>query len=166
MADRTQLYHSGCLTDGWRLFGAHPATENGGHGWWFNVWAPHAAAVSVVGDFNGWDPSAAPLAPKGEFWQGFLPDLPAYTSYKYAVTGRDGRVRYKADPYGFHTETRPGTASKLYDIEHFPWTDEAFRREKQPVYHQPLNIYEVHLGSWKKHENGDFLNYRDLAEQL
>ena len=166
MADRTQLYHSGCLTDGWRLFGAHPATENGVHGWWFSVWAPHAAAVSVVGDFNGWDPSAAPLAPKGEFWQGFLPDLPAYTSYKYAVTGQDGRVRYKADPYAFHTETRPGTASKLYDIEHFPWTDGAFRKGKQPVYHRPLNIYEVHLGSWKKHENGDFLNYRDLAEQL
>ena len=166
MADRTQLYHSGCLTDGWRLFGAHPATENGVHGWWFSVWAPHAAAVSVVGDFNGWDPSAAPLAPKGEFWQGFLPDLPAYTSYKYAVTGQDGRVRYKADPYGFHTETRPGTASKLYDIEHFPWTDGAFRKGKQPVYHRPLNIYEVHLGSWKKHENGAFLNYRDLAEQL
>ena len=166
MADRTQLYHSGCLTDGWRLFGAHPATEDGVHGWWFSVWAPHAAAVSVVGDFNGWDPSAAPLAPKGEFWQGFLPDLPAYTSYKYAVTGQDGRVRYKADPYGFHTETRPGTASKLYDIEHFPWTDGAFRKGKQPVYHRPLNIYEVHLGSWKKHENGDFLNYRDLAEQL
>ena len=166
MADRTQLYHSGCLTDGWRLFGAHPATENGVHGWWFSVWAPHAAAVSVVGDFNGWDPSAAPLAPKGEFWQGFLPDLPAYTSYKYAVTGQDDRVRYKADPYGFHTETRPGTASKLYDIEHFPWTDGAFRKGKQPVYHRPLNIYEVHLGSWKKHENGDFLNYRDLAEQL
>ena len=74
--------------------------------------------------------------------------------------------RSKADPYGFHTETRPGTASKLYDIEHFPWTDGAFRKGKQPVYHRPLNIYEVHLGSWKKHENGDFLNYRDLAEQL
>ena len=166
MADRTQLYHSGCLTDGWRLFGAHPATEGGVHGWWFNVWAPRAREVSVVGDFNGWDPSAAPLARKGEFWEGFLPDLPVYTSYKFAVTGQDGRTRYKADPYGFHTETRPGTASKLYDIEHFPWTDEAFRQGKQPVYHRPLNIYEVHLGSWRKHENGDFLNYRDLARQL
>ena len=166
MADRTQLYHSGCLTDGWRLFGAHPATEGGVHGWWFNVWAPRARGVSVVGDFNGWDPSAAPLARKGEFWEGFLPDLPVYTSYKFAVTGQDGRTRYKADPYGFHTETRPGTASKLYDIEHFPWTDEAFRQGKQPVYHRPLNIYEVHLGSWRKHENGDFLNYRDLARQL
>ena len=166
MADRTQLYHSGCLTDGWRLFGAHPATEKGVHGWWFNVWAPRAKAVSVVGDFNGWDPEETPLAPKGEFWQGFVPDLPVYTSYKYAVTGADGKLRYKADPYGFHTETRPGTASKLYDIEHFAWTDEAFRKAKQPVYHQPLNIYEVHLGSWRKHENGDFLDYRDMARQL
>ena len=166
MADRTQLYHSGCLTDGWRLFGAHPATEKGTHGWWFNVWAPRAKAVSVVGDFNGWDPEETPLAPKGEFWQGFVPDLPVYTSYKYAVTGADGKLRYKADPYGFHTETRPGTASKLYDIEHFVWTDEAFRKTKQPVYHQPLNIYEVHLGSWRKHENGDFLDYRDMARQL
>ena len=166
MADRTQLYHSGCLTDGWRLFGAHPATENGVHGWWFNVWAPHARAVSVVGDFNGWDPDKTPLSPKGEFWQGFVPDLPIYTSYKYAVTGADGRIRYKADPYGFHTETRPGTASKLYDLEHFQWTDEAFRKSKQPVYHQPLNIYEVHLGSWRKRENGDFLDYRDMARQL
>ena len=166
MADRTQLYHSGCLTDGWRLFGAHPATEKGVHGWWFNVWAPRAKAVSVVGDFNGWDPEETPLALKGEFWQGFVPDLPVYTSYKYAVTGADGKLRYKADPYGFHTETRPGTASKLYDIEHFAWTDEAFRKAKQPVYHQPLNIYEVHLGSWRKHENGDFLDYRDMARQL
>ena len=166
MADRTQLYHSGCLTDGWRLFGAHPATEKGTHGWWFNVWAPRAKAVSVVGDFNGWDPEETPLAPKGEFWQGFVPDLPVYTSYKYAVTGADGKLRYKADPYGFHTETRPGTASKLYDIEHFAWTDETFRKAKQPVYHQPLNIYEVHLGSWRKHENGDFLDYRDMARQL
>ena len=166
MADRTQLYHSGCLTDGWRLFGAHPATEKGVHGWWFNVWAPRAKAVSVVGDFNGWDPEETPLAPKGEFWQGFVPDLPVYTSYKYAVTGADGKLRYKADPYGFHTETRPDTASKLYDIEHFAWTDEAFRKAKQPVYHQPLNIYEVHLGSWRKHENGDFLDYRDMARQL
>ncbi len=95
-----------------------------------------------------------------------FPDLPVYTSYKYAITGEDGRVHYKADPYGFHTETRPGTASKLYDIEHFSWTDEDFRRNKQPVYHQPLNIYEVHLGSWRKHENGEFLDYRDMARQL
>ena len=85
MADQTQLYHSGSLTDGWRLFGAHPATEEDVHGWWFNVWAPHAKAVSVVGDFNGWDLTVDPLTQKGEFWQGFLPDLPVYTSYKFTT---------------------------------------------------------------------------------
>ena len=116
MADQTQLYHSGSLTDGWRLFGAHPATEGDVHGWWFNVWAPHAKAVSVVGDFNGWDLTVDPLTQKGEFWQGFLPDLPVYTSYKYAITGEDGRVHYKADPYGFHTETRPGTAEVTANV--------------------------------------------------
>ncbi len=128
MADQTQLYHSGKPDGRLRLFGAHPATEGDVHGWWFNVWAPHAKAVSVVGDFNGWDLTVDPL------------------------------TRPPAPP--------PGTASKLYDIEHFSWTDEDFRRNKQPVYHQPLNIYEVHLGSWRKHENGEFLDYRDMARQL
>ena len=112
-ADR---FHQGTMTDGWRWFGAHPAKKRGRDGWTFRVWAPHAEAVSVVGDFNDWEEGAAPLARKGEIWEGFLPDLPVYTSYKYAVRGADGQVRQKADPYGFHTETRPATASKLYDI--------------------------------------------------
>ena len=120
MADQTQLYHSGSLTDGWRLFGAHPATEGDVHGWWFNVWAPHAKAVSVVGDFNGWDLTVDPLTQKGEFWQGFLPDLPVYTSYKYAITGEDGRVHYKADPYGFHTETPPAPPASSMTLSIFP----------------------------------------------
>ncbi|MBR3641855.1 MAG: 1,4-alpha-glucan branching protein GlgB [Oscillibacter sp.] len=166
MADRTEQFHSGVLSDGWRLFGARPATQNGRHGWWFNVWAPHARAVSVVGEFNGWDASAHPLSRKGEFWEGMIPDLPLYTSYKYAVLGADGVLRYKADPYGFHTETRPATASKLFDIEHFPWTDEAYRASKKPIYDRPLNIYEVHLGSWRRRENGDFYDYRSLAVEL
>lgn len=99
---------------------------------------------------------SGPLARKGEIWEGFLPDLPVYTSYKYAVRGADGQVRQKADPYGFHTETRPATASKLYDISGFKWTDGAFREKKvkHPVYTSPLNIYEVHLGSWKSGGTG------------
>ena len=113
-ADR---FHQGTMTDGWRWFGAHPAKKRGRQGWTFRVWAPHAQAVSVVGDFNDWREGAAPLTRKGEIWEGFLPDLPVYTSYKFAVKGADGEVRQKADPYGFHTETRPATASKLYDIE-------------------------------------------------
>ncbi len=163
-----ERYHAGVLTDGWRWFGAHPAQRKGVGGWTFRVWAPNARRVSVVGDFNDWDPKANRLTRKGEEWEGFIPGLAEYTSYKYAVTGPDGEIRLKADPYGFHTETRPATASKLYDISGFRWSDGAFRqkREKQPVYQAPLNIYEVHLGSWRKRENGDFIDYKDLARDL
>ena len=165
---RASDFHGGSLTDGWRWFGAHPAREREQDGWRFRVWAPHAAAVSVVGEFNGWDISAAPLERDGEVWSGFIPGLAGYTSYKYAVTGPDGQVRYKADPYGFHTETRPATASKLYDIEGFRWTDGAFREKKgaHPVYSSPLNIYEVHLGSWRRPADGGFYDYRTIAREL
>ena len=162
------LFHAGTLTDGWKWFGAHPEERRGRKGWMFRVWAPHAKAVSVVGDFNDWNQKANKLSRKGEVWEGFIADLPAYTTYKYAVTGADGEVRMKADPYGFHTETRPGTASKLYDISGFHWSDAAFRKKfaQNPVYSAPLNIYEVHLGSWKKRDNGDFIDYKDLGREL
>ena len=124
-------FHAGTLTDGWRWFGAHPAEQGGKQGWSFRVWAPHAKKVSVVGDFNDWDEQAARLKKKGEVWEGFIPGLPEYTSYKYAVVGGDGKSRFKADPYGFHTETRPATASKLYDISGFRWSDAAFQEKKR-----------------------------------
>ena len=164
-ADR---FHQGTMTDGWRWFGAHPAKKRGRDGWTFRVWAPHAEAVSVVGDFNNWNQKANKLSRKGEIWEGFIADLPAYTTYKYCITGADGEIRMKADPYGFHTETRPGTASKLYDISGFRWSDAAFRKKfaQNPVYSAPLNIYEVHLGSWKKRDNGDFIDYKDLGREL
>ncbi|MCI8808707.1 MAG: 1,4-alpha-glucan branching protein GlgB [Oscillibacter sp.] len=166
--DPAQQFHTGALTDGWRWFGAHPAEKSGVKGWTFRVWAPHAQAVAVVGDFNGWDQSTNRLTRTGEIWVGFIPGLKEYEAYKYAVTGADGAVHLKADPYGFHAETRPATASKLYEIEGFRWTDKAFqeRQAKHPVYESPLNIYEVHLGSWKKRENGDFYDYKDLAKEL
>ena len=162
------LFHAGTLTDGWKWFGAHPEERRGRKGWMFRVWAPHAKAVSVVGDFNNWNQKANKLSRKGEVWEGFIADLPAYTTYKYSITGADGEVRMKADPYGFHTETRPGTASKLYDISGFRWSDAAFRKKfsQSPVYSAPLNIYEVHLGSWKKRDNGDFIDYKDLGREL
>ena len=161
-------FHSGALTDGWKWFGAHPAQQRGKEGWAFRVWAPTAQAVSVVGEFNGWNAGAAPLHRNGEVWSGFVPGLQQYDAYKYAVTGEDGTTHYKADPYAFHAETRPATASKLYDIKGFRWTDEAFRerKSKAPIYSAPLNIYEVHLGSWRKRENGDFYDYRTLAREL
>ena len=89
--DQTARFHSGTLTDGWRWFGAHPAERRGKPGWMFRVWAPHAQSVSVVGDFNNWDQEANRLTRKGEVWEGFIPGLEPYTSYKYAVLGCDGR---------------------------------------------------------------------------
>ena len=168
MADHHQAaqFHAGTLTDGWHWLGAHPAERRNKRGWIFRVWAPHAQNVSVVGDFNSWDETANRLARRGEIWEGFIPGLRQYDIYKYAVTGEDGETRYKADPYGLHMETRPATASKLYDIGGFRWTDAAFQARKRQVYDSPLNIYEVHLGSWRRRENGDFLDYRDLAREL
>ena len=166
--EQSARFHAGTLTDGWKWFGAHPAEKRGKTGWEFRVWAPHAKAVSVVGDFNDWNRSAARLRKNGEVWEGFVPDLKVYTSYKYAVEGADGTVHFKADPYGFHTETRPATASKLYDLTGFRWSDGKFRDQqaRHPVYDSPLNIYEVHLSSWKKRDNGDFIDYKDLAKDL
>ena len=163
-----QAFHSGGLAEGWRYFGAHPHRRDGEEGWLFRVWAPHARAVSVVGEFNDWDGGAHPLTRAGAVWEGFVPGLARYETYKFAVTGQDGTVRFKCDPYGFHTETRPGTASKLYELTPFPWSDDAFRqaRRERLVYDRPMNTYEVHLGSWRKRENGDFYDYRSLADEL
>ena len=138
----SERFHAGTLTDGWHWFGAHPEERRGRQGWRFRVWAPNAKSVSVVGDFNDWKVTANKLTRKGQVWEGFIPDLPAYTVYKYAVTGPDGQVRMKADPYGFHTETRPGTASKLYDLSGFRWSDEAFRKKQRErrIYSSPLEI--------------------------
>ena len=148
--------------DAYRTLGAHPFRD----GWRFAVWAPSAVAVEICGGFDGWGPGVPMQRAETGIWNGFVPGLQEGEMYKFRIHGRDGSTVMRADPYAFATELRPGTASKLYDIEHFSWTDEDFRRNKQPVYHQPLNIYEVHLGSWRKHENGEFLDYRDMARQL
>ena len=166
--DRLWHFHAGTLTDGWNWFGAHPEERDGKAGWSFRVWAPHAQAISVVGDFNSWREGEWPLARDGEIWEGFIPGLQEFDTYKLAVKGVDGVTRLKADPYGFHMENRPGTASKLYDISGFKWSDSAFqkRKAKTQIGDAPLNIYEVHLGSWKRRENGDFIDYKDLAKDL
>ena len=160
-----EFFNGDCF-DAYRILGAHPCSDNGIEGWRFAVWAPGATAVEVCGGFDGWEAGVPMEKADTGVWSAFVPGLAEGDLYKYRVHGADGSVVMRSDPYAFATELRPGTASKLYDIEHFSWTDEDFRRNKQPVYHQPLNIYEVHLGSWRKHENGEFLDYRDMARQL
>lgn len=169
LAFNSHVFHEGTQTRGYEFFGAHAEQVNGTNGYVFRTWAPHAQAISVVGAFNDWDAEANPMQlVEHEIWEAFVPGLQEYDIYKFAVTGRDGETRLKADPYAFHTETRPGTASKLYDIRGYEWHDQAFReqRRKQKIARSPMNTYEVHLGSWRRYENGESLSYRALAEQL
>ena len=162
-------FFGGTDSEAYRFLGAHRAQRGGEEGYLFRLWAPNAARVSVVGDFCAWDASAFPMA-CGEhgLWEKFIPGLKQFDTYKYAVTSARGKTVLKADPYAFHAETRPGTASKLYDLPPYRWGDGAWRagRASAPVDRSPLNIYEVHLGSWRRRENGDFYDYRSLAHDL
>ena len=147
------------------FFGCHPA--EGGR--IFRVWAPHAKAVHIMGDFNAWATDSCPMKSIGSgVWEGFVPGLQTYDTYKYAVHTADGRVLAKADPFAFHAETRPGNGSKVYDLEGYSWGDEKWLewRKSNPVYSAPCNIYEMHLGSWRRTGEDEFLSYRDIAEYL
>ena len=165
-----QAFSEGRSTHAWRCFGAHPATaEDGTAGYLFRVWAPNAPLVSVIGDFNGWDLHAAPMTRvEGGIWELFLPGLARYDCYQYAVHGADGTFVGKADPYAFHAATRPDVSSKLYDLAGYEWGDGAWleQRAKEPPYRRPMNIYECHLGSWRRTGEGEFLSYRDTARYL
>ncbi len=135
----------------------------------FCVYAPAAQAVSLVGDFNNWTPDVLPLSHLSDgAWEIVLDDLPTFTAYKYAVKQANGKTVMKADPFATHFETRPGTASKVFDLEGYEWQDAAWQTEKnaRSVYDIPLNIYEVHLPSWRQQENGDFLSYEQAAKEL
>ena len=135
----------------------------------FRLWAPRAKAAALVGDFCDWDETRYRMLPVGNgVWEGILPELPAFTLYKYAITDQKGKVTLKADPYAFHCETRPGTASRVYDIEGYSWNDSDWikNRGKQSVYSSPVNIYEVHAGSWRRYPDGETYSYRKLADEL
>ena len=162
-------FFSGTSCEAYRYLGAHCTRREGEDGYVFRVWAPNAARVSVVGDFCGWDAGAYPMARNAfGLWERFIPGLQRFDAYKYAVSSAQGKTVLKADPYALHAETRPGTASKLYDLPDYRWGDGAWRasRASAPIDRSPLNIYEVHLGSWRRRENGDFYDYRSLAHEL
>ena len=162
-------FYGGTNSEAYRYLGAHRTRRSGKDGYVFRTWAPNAAHVSVVGDFCGWNGYAHPMEKNADgFWECFVPSLKRYDTYKFAVTAQTGETVLKADPYAFHAETRPGTASKLYDLGGYRWGDDEWRasRAKAPLDRSPLNIYEVHLGSWRRHDNGDFYDYRTLAHEL
>ncbi len=168
------LFGQGTHYDIYRKLGAHIATQDGKEGVYFAVWAPHARSVSVIGSFNGWREDAnvmERLAPMG-IYELFVPGAKEDDLYKYYIETADGRSLYKADPYANYCELRPGTASRVADIDHFSWTDDKFlkkRREMKDIQEEPMAIYEVHPGSWKRHpgRNDDgFYSYRELAVSL
>lgn len=136
----------------YHVLGAHEMIFNGAYGWHFSVYAPRAVEVSVVGDFNCWKKGKNPLdIDENGIWNGFIPNLSRGAIYKFAITGRNGKTVLKADPFAFRAELRPNTASMLWDIPNIQWTDEKWleKRTKENPYIKPINIYEVHLASWK-----------------
>ena len=164
----TYLFHEGTNYQAQKMFSPAPAAEGGEQGWKFAVWAPNAAAVSVVGDFNGWDAAANPMEMSDGIWSAFIPGLKQYDTYKYAVTDKTGRTVFKCDPYGLHFETAPANASKLYDISGYHWKDRKWMTERKDYnpYGSPMNIYEIHAGSWRRYPDGNCLSYTALADQL
>ncbi len=150
--------------------GAHMMTKDGRPGVYFAVWAPHAKQVSVVGDFNEWEPGENPMEKlkKSGIFELFIPDIKEGDLYKFAVETAEGNILYKADPYGNYAQKRPDTASVVTNIEHFQWTDQGWEDDirHRKTYESPVAIYEVHLGSWKKDDEGGFRNYRELAHEL
>lgn len=164
------LFHEGTQTRAHAMLGAHPARQAGRNGVRFSVWAPHAAGVWLEGDFNGWcgDGFAMERIPGSGVWSLFVPEAGAGALYKYAIRHPSGEMRIKADPFAFAAELRPGTASRVADLGCFNWTDDDWQEQKKqkPIYERPLNIYEVHLGSWRRKADGTFLSYRDLAHEL
>ena len=155
--------------------GSHVMEIDGVRGTYFAVWAPHAVAVSVVGDFNDWNGYIHIMERLGTsgIWERFVPGACEGSIYKYAITGRDGSTHYKADPYGNSSEFRPGNATKITSLDGYKWEDDEWIRRKtedaENVVDQPMAIYEVHIGSWKKdysYSQDGFCNYRQIAHEL
>lgn len=163
------LFHEGSNSNAYEYFGSHRKNKNTVV---FRVWAPDAKNVSVTGDFNDWSETENPmkqLKNSGGVWEAEIKNIKPYDMYKYCITAADGRTLMKCDPYGFHMETRPGTATKYYEIDNcYEWHDEKWveGRNGKNIYESPVNIYEIHAGSWKQYDDGNFYSYRALADSL
>ena len=165
------LFHQGTNYHAYEMLGAHFVERDGRKGVRFAVWAPHAKSISVVGDFNEWDTRVNPMTRgrDGEIWEVFIPDIEEGAVYKYAIEPQWGGPRImKADPYGFYAEKKPNTASRVYDLSKYEWKDGDWfeQKKKKSSYERPMLTYEVHAGSWRRTKDGEYLSYRDLADQL
>ena len=164
------LFHQGTNYKTYDFLGAHFTRENGQNGVVFRVWAPNAASVSVIGDFNGWDKTknVMSLIDNDGVWEEFIAGVKEFDAYKYAVTSKKGETVNKADPYAFHAETPPNTASKVYELSGYRWQDKEYFKNllKNNSINAPMNVYEVNLASWKRHKDGSYLTYNELKTEL
>ena len=166
------LFGQGNHYEIYKKLGAHKAKKGKKDGVYFAVWAPHAKSVSVVGEFNDWDRTADPMERLGDggIYACFVPDVKKYAMYKYSIETYSGEFIMKADPYATHAELRPGTASKYVDISDIKWSDGAWMERRKEWDHKtnPMSVYEVHIGSWKRHpgrEDEGFYSYREFAKE-
>ncbi|WP_051373021.1 1,4-alpha-glucan branching protein GlgB [Clostridium sp. Ade.TY] len=165
------LFFEGKQKEAYKFMGAHFVTENRKKGVRFTTWAPRASKITIIGDFNNWELNDEYNMEKIDnrgLWSLFIPKLEEGMKYKFAITNEFGNcISYKADPYAFKSELRPNTASVLIKEKKFRWADKRWlnRREKENIYANPMNIYELHLGSWKT-KNGEFMTYDEIAKEL
>ncbi|GAU75531.1 1,4-alpha-glucan branching protein GlgB [Fusibacter sp. 3D3] len=164
------LFHEGTFYKSYEFLGAHAINRFDVSAVRFVVWAPNAHQVNLIGDFNDWDTSRHPMQriQKSGLWQICVVNVQPFDSYKYHIIGPDHSIHYKADPYAFHAEERPKTASKYYDLSGYQWHDDAWLSNRDQVdhYHGPLNIYEVNFLSWRQKHDGKQYAYQDLAHEL
>lgn len=167
------LFAQGTHYDIYKKLGAHPSREEGEDGVFFGVWAPNAASVHVIGEFNGWNEESHPMEKLGPggIHKLFVPGVREGSMYKFLITAQDGQKLYKADPFANYAEYRPGTASRVTDLSGFAWEDEKWmaERDQKDVQKQPMAVYECHIGSFMKHPDGTkegFYNYREFADRI
>ena len=161
------FFHQGTNSKAYEYMGAHRLADDSAV---FRVWAPHAKNVTLTGDFNNWDNTSDPMQKITDdgIWECTVSGVRDFDAYKYCITATDGRTFLKADPYAFHAETRPGTASKFVSLDGYRWGDGEWmeKRKNSNIYESPVNIYEIHAGSWKKYPDGNSFSYRALAKEL
>ena len=155
------LFQSGRWRRAYDVLGAHVRPE----GVRFALWAPGATAVSAAGEWNGWEDGRDELEPGPcGIWSAVVPEAKAGMYYKYAIRTKTGEILYKSDPVAFASEAPPGTASRITEENAFPWTDGGWTARRDG--RGPMNIYELHAGSWRRHENGSYFTWEELAETL
>ncbi|MBP5362832.1 MAG: 1,4-alpha-glucan branching protein GlgB [Ruminococcus sp.] len=162
------LFYQGKNYESWKFFGVHSRKKGRSKFYTFRVWAPNAVSVSVVGDFNSWDRSKNKMQLIADgIWEAEIGKLKQFDTYKYSIETKDGRTILKADPYASHFETRPGTASKIYESS-YEWKDADWyaRKASTSIYKSPVNVYEVHLSSWKNYGNDVYMDYKTFAKEI